>query len=116
MCACVNRTAFTEDALNGGSCQLRSRNSCPPWNKPQSISRRPRSDSIRYFDPVTVPAAPQKERLGMRGIVTDRVRGVKPKNLLLLSPFRRSVGMRGEASAQGAPASLHHFISREEMK
>src|SRR6266404_1894409 len=54
-------TAPTAAALKGGSCQLRSRNSRWPWNKPQSISARAPSDSIRYFEPVTVPAAPQNE-------------------------------------------------------
>src|ERR1700738_515549 len=54
-------TALTDAALNGGSCQLRSRNSRMPWNTPQSTSTLARSASIRYLEPVTVPAAPQNE-------------------------------------------------------
>src|SRR5437588_11183769 len=67
------RTAFTAAALNGGSCQLRSRSSCGPWNNPQSTSTRARSHSIKYFDPVTEPAAPQNESVGMRRMVADVV-------------------------------------------
>src|SRR5258706_15074495 len=55
-------TALTNAALKGGSCQLRSRNSRTPWNKPQSTSTCACPVSIRYFEPVTVPAAPQNER------------------------------------------------------
>src|SRR5258708_4182014 len=55
-------TALTNAALKGGSCQLRSRNSRTPWNKPQSTSTCACPASIRYFEPVTVPAAPQNER------------------------------------------------------
>src|ERR1051326_5824596 len=73
MCACVMRTASTDAALKGGSCQLRSRSSCGPWNKPQSTSTRARSDSIRYFDPVTEPAAPQNESVGMTAMLADVV-------------------------------------------
>src|SRR4030088_3566351 len=54
-------TALTDAALNGGSRQLRSRNSRMPWNNPQSTSTLARSASIRYLEPVTVPAAPQNE-------------------------------------------------------
>src|SRR5258706_6303365 len=55
-------TALTNAALKGGSYQLRSRNSRTPWNKPQSTSTCACPASIRYFEPVTVPAAPQNER------------------------------------------------------
>src|SRR6266705_871407 len=65
MCACVMITAFTAAALNDGGCQFRSRNSRRPWNRPQSISTRARSVSTRYFEPVTVPAAPQNESVDM---------------------------------------------------
>src|ERR1700694_2583436 len=61
MLAWVRMTALTDAALNGGSCQLRSRNSRMPWNNPQSTSTLARSASIRYFETVTVPAAPQNE-------------------------------------------------------
>src|SRR5438128_1859720 len=65
--------ALSEAASNGGSCQLRSRSSCPPWNKPQSIKTPARSVSIKYFDPVTVPAAPQNDSVGIRAMLTDHV-------------------------------------------
>jgi hypothetical protein len=55
-------TASISAGWNGGSCQLRSFNSLWPWNSPQSTSTRPAPDSIRYFDPVTVPTPPQKVR------------------------------------------------------
>src|SRR6266436_4728324 len=55
-------TALTNATLKGGSCQLRSRNSRTPWNKPQSTSTCACPASISYFEPVTVPAAPQNER------------------------------------------------------
>src|SRR5215831_2862073 len=64
-------TASTDAALKGGSSQLRRRSSFNPWNNPQSIKTRPRSDSTKYFEPVTVPAAPQKESVGMRAMLTD---------------------------------------------
>src|SRR5215467_12157110 len=65
MCACVMSTASTEEAGNGGSSQLRLRNSFRPWKRPQSTSTREPLVSIRYFEPVTVPAAPQNESVVM---------------------------------------------------
>jgi hypothetical protein len=59
----VISTAVSDRGSKGGSCQLRSRNSFKPWNKPQSTSTRALSVSIKYFDPVTVPTPPQKEML-----------------------------------------------------
>src|ERR1051326_5560656 len=92
MCACVMRTASTDAALKGGSCQLRSRSSWGPWNNPQSTSTRARSDSIRYFDPVTEPAAPQNESVGMTPMlphVVSEPRGVAPWSS---APLNFSVG------------------------
>src|SRR6266850_2571001 len=76
-------TASTDAALNGGSCQLRSRNSRMPWNRPQSTSTRARSASIKYFEPVTVPAAPQKESVAIIAILNE--------------PWRRSEKVFNEA-------------------
>src|SRR5205809_68590 len=47
----------------GNRAQFASRSSRSPWNKPQSISSRCDPFSKRYFDPVTVPAAPRKLNL-----------------------------------------------------
>src|SRR5688572_30697389 len=63
MCACVIKTALSERGLNGGSSQLRSRNSFSPWNRPQSTSTRALLVWTRYFDPVTVPTPPQNSIL-----------------------------------------------------
>src|SRR5688572_27134242 len=63
MCACVISTAFSERGSKGGACQLRSRSSLKPWNRPQSTNTRESPDSTRYFDPVTVPTPPQNEML-----------------------------------------------------
>src|SRR5258707_15811036 len=73
----VRITALTKAALNGGSCQLRSRNSRMPWNNPQSTSTCACPVSIRYFEPVTVPAAPQKESVDMvLGLVLQRKQNI----------------------------------------
>src|ERR1043166_5779563 len=92
MCACVISTAFTAAALNGGSCQLRSRSSCGPWNNPQSTSTRARSDSIRYFDPVTEPAAPQNESVGMTAMLADVVSEPRAVATGSSAPLNFSVG------------------------
>src|SRR4030095_7825885 len=63
MCAWVSNTASTDAGGNGASAQLRSRSSRGPWKRPQSINTRRWWFSIRYFEPVTVPAAPQKVML-----------------------------------------------------
>ena len=42
----------------GNCAQLRNRRSLSPWNRPQSTSTRVPPCSSRYFDPVTVRAAP----------------------------------------------------------
>jgi hypothetical protein len=41
------------------SPRFRSRSTLNPWNSPQSTSTRELGESIRYFDPVTVSAAPR---------------------------------------------------------
>src|SRR5512135_2512177 len=46
-------------ASTGRGSQFRSRSSLRPWNNPQSTSRRCSPISTRYFDPVTVRAAPR---------------------------------------------------------
>src|SRR5437588_12942631 len=51
--------AWIEEAATGMSCQLRSRSSLSPWNSPASTIRRAPFDSTRYFEPVTVRAAPR---------------------------------------------------------
>ncbi len=43
----------------GSGSQLRSRSSLSPWNSPQSIRILRPSASSRYFEPVTVRAAPR---------------------------------------------------------
>src|SRR6266403_4868875 len=45
--------------------KLRSVSSGVPWKMPQSIRRRLPAASIRYLEPVTVPAAPRKVSLGI---------------------------------------------------
>src|SRR5579863_1135276 len=45
--------------------QLRCFSSLEPSKSPQSTNNRLPSASIRYFEPVTVPAAPRKVILGM---------------------------------------------------
>src|SRR5690349_9939375 len=48
------------DAGTGRSCQFRSRSSLSPWKRPASTMMRAPPDSTRYFEPVTVRAAPKK--------------------------------------------------------
>src|SRR5689334_17477941 len=43
-------------------CQLRRRNSFRPWNRPQSMRTRWSPTVSRYFEPVTVRAAPRNCR------------------------------------------------------
>src|SRR5262252_5873171 len=52
-------TDASDDASNGSRSQLRRRSAFNPWNRPQSTSTRPRGVETRYFEPVTVPAAPR---------------------------------------------------------
>ena len=49
------------------SSQLRSRRSLAPWNIPASTRTRRPLCSTRYFEPVTVRAAPRKV-----SVVTER--------------------------------------------
>src|SRR3954469_14916660 len=51
------------DAGTGRSGQLRSRSSLRPWNRPESTMMRVPLDSTRYFEPVTVRAAPRNVKL-----------------------------------------------------
>ena len=44
---------------DGNGSQFRSRSSFKPWNSPQSTSTRLSPCSTRYFEPVTVRAAPR---------------------------------------------------------
>ena len=60
------------DALIGRSCQFRSRSSLSPWNNPASTSTRVPFDSTRYFDPVTVRAAPRNVTLIIDSPLTCR--------------------------------------------
>ena len=59
-CAWVSTTAATEAGGTGSGAQLRSRHAFSPWNSPQSTSTRACPEASRYFEPVTVPAAPRK--------------------------------------------------------
>ena len=59
------RTSQSVSGFSGSGLQLRRRSSFKPWNRPQSTSRRLPSASTRYFEPVTVPAAPRKVSLGI---------------------------------------------------
>ena len=43
-----------------GVAQFISLSFLAPWNMPQSTMNRTSPVSTRYFDPVTVPAAPRK--------------------------------------------------------
>src|SRR3984893_10789446 len=45
--------------------QFRAVSSFPPWKMPQSTSKRLPAASTRYFEPVTVPAAPRNVRRGI---------------------------------------------------
>jgi hypothetical protein len=58
-CAWVSTTASIDPGGSGKSSQLRRRNSLSPWNSPQSNSTRRPLCVSRYFDPVTVRAAPR---------------------------------------------------------
>src|ERR1044071_1641286 len=71
MCACVINTAFRERGSKGGSCQLRSRSSFKPWNRPQSTSTRDLPVSSKYFEPVTVPTPPQNEMLAKQKLLLN---------------------------------------------
>src|SRR5918993_1340654 len=51
------------DGGTGNSAQLRSRSPFRPWNSPASTRTRVPFDSTRYFEPVTVRAAPRNVRL-----------------------------------------------------
>src|SRR6478609_5043425 len=50
-------------AATGRSCQLRSRNSFKPWKSPASTRIFFVPVSRRYFEPVTVRAAPRNVRV-----------------------------------------------------
>jgi hypothetical protein len=65
MWAWVRRTASTSDGANPGDSQFRSRSSFAPWKSPQSTRIRVPATSRRKRDPVTVPAAPWKQREAM---------------------------------------------------
>ena len=81
----------------GSSCQLRSRSSFSPWNSPASISTFDDPVSSRYFDPVTVRAAPRnvdamarhsREKSDLAAGVPEEHRAPGPS--ALAAPTRRS--------------------------
>ena len=67
----MSRTALIRWGSTGKRSQLRKRNALKPWNRPQSINNRWSAFSMRYFEPVTVPAPPRKDnrklKVGLRG-------------------------------------------------
>ena len=65
MWAWVRTRPSTAAASKGKGCRLRSRTDLLPWNIPQSIRSFADSVFTRELEPVTVPAAPQKVRVGM---------------------------------------------------
>src|SRR5579862_2545991 len=65
MCAWVSSTQSIVAGSIGSLSQFRCFSSFEPSNKPLSTSSFLPSASIRYFEPVTVPAAPRKVILGM---------------------------------------------------
>ena len=67
--AWVSNTQSMELGGTGKGFQLRRRNSFSPWNNPQSTSRRLPAASIKYLEPVTVPAAPRKVIWGIGAIL-----------------------------------------------
>src|SRR5919106_4092535 len=98
MCACVINTASKARGSKGGSCQLRSRNSLKPWNKPQSTSTRALPLSIRYFDPVTVPTPPQNEIVANEAPYVSWPRKGTKDPFVFLVPFCGLPVLRGEAN------------------
>src|SRR5579862_6265487 len=65
MCACVSSTQSMVAGSTVSLSQFRCRRSLDPSKSPQSTSSRLPSASNRYFDPVTVPAAPRKVIFGI---------------------------------------------------
>ena len=62
MWAWLSTTASRRRTSSGGSAQFRARRALSPWKRPQSRSTRAPSVSRRCREPVTVPAAPRKDR------------------------------------------------------
>src|ERR1700690_2093721 len=65
MCACVSSTQSIELGGTGGGSQFRCVSIFEPSKSPQSTSNRLPPASTRYFEPVTVPAAPRKVIFGI---------------------------------------------------
>src|SRR5262245_59427408 len=61
----VSTIASTFATGNSGWFQLRWRSALSPWNIPESTSTRRPPASSRYWEPVTVRAAPRKVSLAM---------------------------------------------------
>src|SRR5512141_606703 len=62
-------------AGTGRGCQLRRRSSFSPWNSPQSTRTRRSFTSSRYFEPVTVRAAPRNVNDGILALASPVWRG-----------------------------------------
>ena len=71
MWAWLRTTAATSRGENSGFSQLRSRSSLIPWNSPQSRRTCWPRCLTRYFDPVTVPAAPRNCSVAGPAIVSE---------------------------------------------
>src|SRR5574338_1590284 len=88
MWACVRTTASRRAGSTGGADQFRSRSAFTPWKRPQSTRIRAASVSTRYFEPVTVLAAPRKEMrvIGASGRLLRllRLRLVELRELVVL--------------------------------
>src|SRR5580704_10557386 len=90
MCACVSTTQSIDAGSTGGLFQLRCSSSFDPWNSPQSTSNRLPSASTRYFDPVTVPAAPRKVILAMGPVFYANASKTSSQDFSPSSRFRQS--------------------------
>src|SRR4051812_13008873 len=104
MWAWLRTTDAISRGANSGLSQFRSRSSLSPWNSPLSRSTCWPRCRTRYFDPVTVPAAPRNWRVGgpaMRSFLRTSIRHVADEHLIVRGPAGRHRARVGDPSAVG---------------